>query len=70
MVARGAGEGQTLFVDAYCAGVAGDMMVAALLDLGVPLEACVGRAVFYGVTRYALFIATPLRGVWACINFR
>ena len=33
---RGAGHGKTLFVDAYVAGVAGDMFVAALLDLGVP----------------------------------
>lgn len=36
---RGAGHGKTLFVDAYVAGVAGDMFVAALLDLGVPVSA-------------------------------
>ena len=36
---RGAGRGKTLFVDAYVAGVAGDMFVAALLDLGVPISA-------------------------------
>ena len=34
-LARGAGKGQVLFVDAYTAGVAGDMFVAGLLDLGV-----------------------------------
>src|SRR4051812_8620359 len=36
LLTEGAGEGKVLFFDAF-SGVAGDMTIAALLDLGVPL---------------------------------
>jgi uncharacterized protein (TIGR00299 family) protein len=36
LLAEGAGKGKVLFFDAF-SGVAGDMTIAALLDLGVPL---------------------------------
>ena len=39
MVGRAFHRGQVLFVDAQVGGVAGDMLVAGFLDLGVPLAA-------------------------------
>jgi pyridinium-3,5-bisthiocarboxylic acid mononucleotide nickel chelatase len=50
-LARGEGAGKTLFLDAF-SGIAGDMTIAALVDLGVPFEV-VEKAVS----------ALPLKGV-------
>jgi hypothetical protein len=49
---RGAGQGKLLFLDAF-SGIAGDMTIAALLDLGVPLgvlEESVGALALDGYT--------------------
>ena len=41
-VPRGAGAGQVLFLDGQGSGLAGDMLVAALTDLGVPFGEVAG----------------------------
>lgn len=53
---HGAGAGRVLHLDAF-AGVAGDMMVAALLDLGVPPEAVTGALDALPVEGYQLALA-------------
>lgn len=40
-IAAGSGEGKVLFLDAF-SGIAGDMTIAALLDLGVPMAVIEG----------------------------
>jgi uncharacterized protein (DUF111 family) len=53
---HGAGVGRVLHLDAF-AGIAGDMMVAALLDLGVPTEAITGALDVLPVHGYELALA-------------
>lgn len=55
-LAHGAGVGRVLHLDAF-AGVAGDMLVAALLDLGVPPEAVTGALDALAVDGYELAVA-------------
>ncbi len=59
-VERGAGKGKVLFLDAP-SGLAGDMILAALIDLGVPLEVieeAVGRLPVKG---FHLHVGTRVR---------
>ncbi|CAI5509085.1 unnamed protein product [Closterium sp. Naga37s-1] len=47
---RGEGVGKLLFIDAHVAGAAGDMLVAALLDLGVPTTVVEGAVEAMGLS--------------------
>lgn len=49
---RGAGAGKILFIDASTSGAAGDMMVASLLDLGVPVAALAAGLAQLGLDGY------------------
>jgi pyridinium-3,5-bisthiocarboxylic acid mononucleotide nickel chelatase len=55
-LAHGAGVGRVLHIDAF-AGVAGDMLVAALLDLGVPPSAVTDALDALPVQGYSLALA-------------
>jgi uncharacterized protein (TIGR00299 family) protein len=49
----GAGLGKVLFLDAF-SGIAGDMTIAALVDLGVPFEVVQGSVAKLGLTGFEL----------------
>ena len=55
-LSHGAGVGRVLHLDAF-AGIAGDMLVAALLDLGVPTAAITGALDLLPVHGYELALA-------------
>src|SRR5450432_1414074 len=57
---RGAGAGKTLFLDAF-SGVAGDMTIAALVDLGVPFEVVRDSVATLGLEGFTLGLK-PARG--------
>jgi uncharacterized protein (TIGR00299 family) protein len=59
---RGAGIGRTLLLDAP-SGVAGDMTIAALLDLGVPFEVVKGAVERLGLTGFAVRVLPARSGV-------
>jgi len=52
-LARGAGVGKILFLDAF-SGVAGDMTIAGLVDLGVPFQVVEESVAQLGLTGFAL----------------
>ena len=57
---RGSGAGKTLFLDAF-SGIAGDMTIAALVDLGVPFSVVQDSVATLGLSGFALKLQ-PARG--------
>lgn len=65
---RGAGHGKLLFFDAP-SGLAGDMIVAALLDLGVPLRAIEEPLAALALGGFHLHISTKVRSGIVATSF-
>ena len=59
-LSRGAGAGKVLFLDAF-SGVAGDMTIAALVDLGVPFQVVRESVALLGLSGFELELK-PARG--------
>ncbi len=59
-LARGAGAEKTLFLDAF-SGVAGDMTIAALVDMGVPFSVVQDSVARLGLAGFVL-VLKPARG--------
>jgi uncharacterized protein (TIGR00299 family) protein len=57
---RGAGAGKVLFLDAP-SGLAGDMIIAALVDLGVPANVIESAVATLGLTGFHLHFGTRVR---------
>src|ERR1019366_6115560 len=57
---RGAGAGKVLFFDAP-SGLAGDMIVASLVDLGVPAQVVADALAALGVTGFHVHFGTRVR---------
>jgi len=66
-LARGAGREKVLFVDAF-SGIAGDMLLAALVDLGVPQGAVEQALGGLGVDGYELRFARRVRNGIAALG--
>ena len=54
-LAKGAGKGKLLFLDAP-SGIAGDMTIAALVDLGVPVDAILGPVQELGLDHFHVHV--------------
>ncbi len=65
---RGAGIGKTLFLDAF-SGIAGDMTIAALVDLGVPFEVVEGAVSALPISGYRLVLSRALAGAIGVTRF-
>jgi pyridinium-3,5-bisthiocarboxylic acid mononucleotide nickel chelatase len=65
---RGAGAGKVVFFDCF-SGVAGDMTVAALIDLGVPLEVVRDAVASLGIDGIALSVQPAQTGVIGGVRF-
>lgn len=65
---RGAGAGKLLYFDCF-SGVAGDMTVAALIDLGVPLEVVQAAVAGLGIAGISVRVAPAQTGVIGGVRF-
>jgi len=65
---RGAGVGKLVYFDCF-SGVAGDMSVAALIDLGVPLEVVQGAIAAVGIEGVAVDVLSAQTGAIGGVRF-